>query len=174
MTNAVQAGFIFGTLAFALTGVANRFPASRIFALCSLLGAYFNAGFALLSEGLARAMAFRFAVGLALAGTYPIGMKLIVSWDPGRAEQSLGLLVGRLTLGTALPHGIRMLGGSSFDNRVPVKSNREIAESSGESEGDARTRKYDARRTGEGLSKKGDSSVPQALYRAQLVPADLG
>jgi predicted MFS family arabinose efflux permease len=47
-----------------------------------------------------------------LAGIYPLGMKLIVSWDPERAGQSLGLLVGMLTLGTALPHGIRMLGGS--------------------------------------------------------------
>lgn len=136
LTNAVQAGFIVGTLAFALTGVADRFPASRIFARCSLLGAFFNAGFALLSEGLVSAMAFRFAVGFALAGIYPLGMKLIVSWDPGRAGQSLGLLVGMLTLGTALPHGIRMLGGSSFDSRIPVKSNRGIAGSSRESEGD--------------------------------------
>ncbi|MGT2509214.1 hypothetical protein [Cupriavidus basilensis] len=39
-------------------------------------------------------------------------MKLVVSWDPLRAGQSLGLLVGMLTLGTALPHGIRALGAS--------------------------------------------------------------
>lgn len=39
LTNAVQAGFIAGTLGFALTGLADRFPASRIFALCALLGA---------------------------------------------------------------------------------------------------------------------------------------
>ena len=110
LTNAVQAGFIVGTLGFALTGLADRFPASRIFTLCSLLGALFNAGFALFSEGLASAMGLRFAVGIALAGIYPLGMKLIVSWDPARAGQSLGLLVGMLTLGTALPHGIRMLG----------------------------------------------------------------
>ena len=111
LTNAVQAGFIVGTLGFALTGLADRFPASRIFTVCSLLGALFNAGFALFSEGLASAMGLRFAVGIALAGIYPLGMKLIVSWDPARAGQSLGLLVGMLTLGTALPHGIRMLGG---------------------------------------------------------------
>jgi len=111
LTNAVQAGFIVGTLGFALTGLADRFPASRIFTLCSLLGALFNAGFAMFSEGLASAMGLRFAVGIALAGIYPLGMKLIVSWDPARAGQSLGLLVGMLTLGTALPHGIRMLGG---------------------------------------------------------------
>jgi predicted MFS family arabinose efflux permease len=40
-------------------------------------------------------------------------MKLIVSWDPQRAGQTLGLLVGMLTLGTALPHGIRMLGSAA-------------------------------------------------------------
>jgi len=112
LTNAVQAGFIVGTLVFALSGLADRFPASRIFAVASVLGAAFNAGFALFSTGLASALAYRFAVGLTLAGIYPLGMKLIVSWDPERAGQSLGLLVGMLTLGTALPHGIRMVGGS--------------------------------------------------------------
>ncbi len=112
LTNAVQGGFIVGTLAFALTGLADRVPASRIFTICSVLGAFFNAGFALASHDLSSAMWFRFAVGITLAGIYPLGMKLIVSWDPQRAGQSLGLLVGMLTLGTALPHGIRMLGGS--------------------------------------------------------------
>ena len=112
LTNAVQAGFIVGTLSFALTGLADRCPASRIFTVCSVLGALFNAAFAWFSTGLASAMAFRFLVGLAIAGIYPLGMKLIVSWDPARAGQSLGLLVGMLTLGTALPHGIRMAGGA--------------------------------------------------------------
>jgi MFS family permease len=112
LTNAVQFGFITGTLVFALAGLADRFAASRIFALCSLAGAGLNAAFALASDGLASAMVLRFGVGLALAGIYPIGMKLVVSWDPARAGRSLGLLVGMLTLGTALPHGIRMVGGS--------------------------------------------------------------
>ena len=112
LTNAVQSGFIVGTLSFALSGVADRFSASRIFVVCALLGAACNASFALLSHGLLAAMAFRFTVGLTLAGIYPLGMKLLVSWDPQRAGQSLGLLVGMLTLGTALPHGVRALGTS--------------------------------------------------------------
>lgn len=112
LTNAVQGGFIVGTLTFALTGLADRYPASRIFVLCSVLGALFNAGFAWSSTDLASAMAWRFAVGVTIAGIYPLGMKLIVSWDPARAGQSLGLLVGMLTLGTALPHGIRMVGAA--------------------------------------------------------------
>lgn len=111
LTNAVQAGFIVGTLTFALSGIADRFPASRIFAICSVLGAAFNAAFGLISTGLGSALWFRFAVGLSLAGIYPLGMKLVVSWNPESAGQNLGLLVGMLTLGTALPHGIRMLGG---------------------------------------------------------------
>ena len=127
LTNAVQAGFIVGTSVFALTGFADRYPASRIFAACSVLGALFNAAFAWLSEGLASAMAFRFMVGLTLAGIYPLGMKLIVSWDPQRAGQSLGLLVGMLTLGTALPHGIRMLGGTVLSWQLVIMTSSLLA-----------------------------------------------
>src|SRR3954465_9967821 len=39
LTSAVQLGFILGTLVFALTGLADRFQASRIFATCSVVGA---------------------------------------------------------------------------------------------------------------------------------------
>ena len=42
LTNGVQLGFIVGTLLFALTGLADRFAASRIFAVCAVLGAGFN------------------------------------------------------------------------------------------------------------------------------------
>ena len=112
LTNAVQGGFIVGTLTFAFSGLADRFPASRIFMVCSLAGALFNGLFALSSSGLDSALWLRFAVGLSLAGIYPLGMKLVVSWNPENAGKSLGLLVGMLTLGTALPHAIRMAGAS--------------------------------------------------------------
>jgi predicted MFS family arabinose efflux permease len=52
-------------------------------------------------------------VGLCLAGVYPLGMKLVVSWVPERAGSALAQLVGTLTLGTALPHGIRLLGAGA-------------------------------------------------------------
>jgi MFS family permease len=111
LTNAVQGGFIVGTLGIAFSGLGDRFPASRIIAVCCVFGALFNALFALASGGLASAMLFRFAVGLSLAGIYPLGMKLIVTWRPDTAGRSLGLLLGMLALGTALPHGIRAAGG---------------------------------------------------------------
>jgi hypothetical protein len=112
LTNAVQAGFIVGTLAFAWTGLADRWAASRIIAVCALAGAAFNALFALAATGLASAIALRFAVGLSLAGVYPLGMKLVVGWSPGSAGRSLGVLVGMLTLGSAIPHGVRALGAA--------------------------------------------------------------
>ena len=112
LTNAVQLGFILGTLGAAISGLADRFPASRIFAASALLGAAANAGFALLAGDLGAALMWRFVVGLALAGIYPLGMKLVVSWAPERAGQALAWLVGMLTFGTALPHGLRALGSA--------------------------------------------------------------
>jgi len=112
LTNAVQAGFITGTLAIALGGIADGFRASRIFVVCAVAGAVFNAAFASVSQGLASAIVLRFLVGLSLAGIYPIGMKLIVSWAPERTGQALAQLAAMLTLGTALPHALRGVGGS--------------------------------------------------------------
>jgi MFS family permease len=122
LTSAVQLGFIAGTLAFALSGLADRFPASRIFAVCAGAGAVANAGFALVATGLADAWAWRFATGVALAGVYPLGMKLVVSWAPDRSGEALGWLVGMLTLGTALPHAVRAAGGGWSWNLVVLTS----------------------------------------------------
>jgi MFS family permease len=111
LTNAVQLGFILGTLFFALSGMADRYAASRIFAVCAVCGAAANALFAWFADGMESGVALRFVVGLCLAGVYPLGMKLVVSWVPERAGAALAWLVGMLTLGTALPHGIRLAGG---------------------------------------------------------------
>jgi hypothetical protein len=110
LTNSVQLGFILGTLTISLSGLADRFAASRIFVISACAGAVFNACFAWFSHGLTSAAAFRFLVGLSLAGIYPIGMKLVVSWAPERTGAALAYLVGMLTLGTALPQGVRFIG----------------------------------------------------------------
>ncbi len=110
LTMAVQAGFASGTLLAAMTGLADRFPASRVFACACVLGAASNCGFALLADGTQSGAAWRFLTGLCLAGIYPLGMKLVVSWSPDRAGRALGWLVGMLTLGTALPHLVSAVG----------------------------------------------------------------
>lgn len=102
LLNATQLGFIVGTLTLAATALADRFPAHRVFFVSSIVGAAANIGF-FASDGFVTALAFRFVTGLALAGIYPLGMKLVVGWAPERAGVVLGWLVGALVIGTALP-----------------------------------------------------------------------
>lgn len=112
LTNAVQAGFICGTLMIAITGIADRFPASRIFSCAAILGALFNLCFAWLANQIVEGMFYRFCVGMSLAGIYPIGMKLAVQWAPEKKAQVLSLLIAMLTLGTALPYALNGLASN--------------------------------------------------------------
>lgn len=109
LTIAVQAGFITGTLLIATTGLADLMRASHLFALSAVLGATINAAFIGVAESVTLAVVARFATGLCLAGIYPLGMKLVVSWTPNHAGAALGWLVGMLTLGIASPHLLRGL-----------------------------------------------------------------
>lgn len=107
LTLAVQAGFIVGTLTIAVTGLADRFGASRIFSLSCLLGALTNGAYVFAAGLLPLDVLLRFATGLCLAGIYPLGMKMVIAWTPNYAGAALAWLVGMLTLGTALPHLMR-------------------------------------------------------------------
>lgn len=110
LTSSVQLGFVTGTLVFSVSGLADRFASSRLFLCSALIGGASNAGFALLSDSVATGMVFRFFTGLMLAGIYPVGMKLVVSWAPEKKGEALGWLVGMLCLGTAFPHLVRGIG----------------------------------------------------------------
>lgn len=107
LTNAAQTGFIAGTLLVSLSGLADRFAASRIFVVSSVIGATTNAAFVVFGMSLEVALALRFIVGISLAGIYPLGMKLVVTWSHRSSSMTLALLVGMLTVGTAMPHLIR-------------------------------------------------------------------
>ena len=110
ITNSVQLGFIFGTLVFAVTGFADRYRPSIIVSLCCLTGALANFLIVIDNIPFLTALLLRFIVGMSLAGIYPIGMKLIITWDPKGAGNSLSLLVGMLVMGSALPYLIRAVG----------------------------------------------------------------
>lgn len=112
LTNAVQLGFIVGTLSFSLSGLADRFAASRIFAACAVTGAILNALFTFGAHGLHAGLPLRFAIGFCLAGVYPLSMKLIVSWVPDKAGNALSQLIGMQTIGVALPYGVRAVGAN--------------------------------------------------------------
>lgn len=109
---ATQLGFIAGTLAFAFSGAADRFQPTRIFVVCSMLGALANAAVTWGVSDYGLFWSLRFVVGMCLAGIYPLGMKMLVQRVGSKPAAALGWLVGMLTLGTAMPHGLRALGQS--------------------------------------------------------------
>ena len=119
LTSAVQLGFVAGTLVFALLMVADRFAPTAVFLVCSLFGAAANAAMLLTDGRLAALLVLRFAVGFLLAGIYPVGMKIAAMWYRERLGAVLGVLIGALVLGTALPHGLRALAGSGAVGNVP-------------------------------------------------------
>jgi MFS transporter, DHA1 family, inner membrane transport protein len=112
LTAAVQLGFIAGTLVFALLAVADRFSPRRVFLVCSLLGAALAWITVWLPPDLATLLVLRFATGACLAGIYPVGMKIAAGWYAHGLGWALGVLVGALVLGTALPYGLRALGAA--------------------------------------------------------------
>jgi MFS family permease len=112
LTSAVQVGFVAGTLVFALLMIADRYPPTRVFLACAALGALANAATVLLGHQWTVLLALRFAVGFLLAGVYPVGMRIAASWYREGLGAAMGVLIGALVLGTALPHGLRALGVS--------------------------------------------------------------
>jgi len=79
LTNGVQAGFVVGAIGSSILGLPDRWPLNRMMAgAAALAGA---ANLVLLAEpGIAAAIAARFVTGIALAGVYPLAIKLMATW----------------------------------------------------------------------------------------------
>ncbi|MGA0601251.1 MFS transporter [Caulobacter sp. KR2-114] len=116
LTSAVQAGFVLGTLASVLVGIPDRFDPRRIFLISALAAATASATLVVLPPTGPGILALRFITGIALAGVYPIGMRLAATWASGDLGLLVGLLVGALTLGSASPHALAAL--AQLDWRV--------------------------------------------------------
>jgi MFS family permease len=104
LTIAVQAGFIVGTLASALVNLPDVFSARRVMTVGIVLGAAANGALALWASSLGPGLLLRFATGLCLAGAYPPAMKIMATWFREGRGLAIGILVGALTVGSAIPH----------------------------------------------------------------------
>ncbi len=104
LTTAVQIGFVAGTLTSAILALADRVPSRRLFLLCAVVAGLATLGMAAVPPAGPAALALRFVAGAAIAGVYPIGMKLAAGWARGDLGLMIGLLVAALTLGSASPH----------------------------------------------------------------------
>ncbi len=110
-TSAVSIGFVVGTLLSALLTLSDRMQPTRLFAISALVAAAVNAAILGIDPSSFLVIVFRFITGMCMAGIYPVGMKLASSWSRGDTGFLVGLLVGALTLGSALPHLFNVAGG---------------------------------------------------------------
>jgi MFS family permease len=122
LSSGVQLGFVAGALAVAASGLADRFDPRRVFATCGVLAALCNAALLIAPIGGTIAILLRFFTGLLLAGVYPVGMKIAVGWGTKDRGLLVGLLVGALTVGSALPHLAAWLGGADWRSVIVTTS----------------------------------------------------
>ena len=115
VTASVQLGFVLGALLSALTNLADRVPTQRLFAACALVGAGVNAALVWVEPDPGTLIALRMLTGVCLAGVYPPAMKLVATWTRRDRGLAIGILVGALTVGSALPHLLNaVLGGAGM------------------------------------------------------------
>ena len=104
---AVQFGFIVGTLLSALGNLPDLYSPRIIIAISIALGAAVNSALALWTESLYVALVLRAVTGVCMAGAYPPAMKIMATWFQKGRGLAMGILIGALTVGSAMPHLIR-------------------------------------------------------------------
>jgi MFS family permease len=113
LTVAVQLGFAAAAIGLALTGAADAIAGPRLIAAGAAVAAIGNLGFAAFATGPATALPWRAVTGAGLAAVYPVALKMLAGWFVRRRGLAIGVLIGALTIGSALPHLIRAVGATS-------------------------------------------------------------
>jgi MFS family permease len=111
LTVAVQIGFSVGAIVFALFNVPDVFSPIKVLVVSAIAAAAANAAFAMLAGNPVPAILLRGATGFFLAGVYPTGMKIIAGWFQKGRGLALGIMIGALSVGSALPHAVNSVGG---------------------------------------------------------------
>jgi MFS family permease len=118
LTIAVQLGFVCGALVSSFLNLSDIISPKHVI-LGGTIGAAAANGLLLEFAGEAGiGIALRFATGFFLAGVYPPALKLMATWFQRDRGLALGILVGAIVLGQAMPHLINGLGG--LDWRVVI------------------------------------------------------
>jgi MFS family permease len=107
LTIAVQVGFIIGTLLSALGNLPDIYSPRVLMAISAAAGAVANGALALWGDNLATALILRIITGICMAGAYPPAMKIMATWFRDGRGVAMGILIGALTAGSAIPHLIR-------------------------------------------------------------------
>ena len=126
LTIAVQLGFVTGALVSSVLNVADVIEARLVIAVGALGAAGANV-LLLLAHGPGLALPLRALTGFFLAGVYPPALKLMATWFRRGRGVALGILVGALTIGSAVPHLVNGLGGLDWRVVIAVTSLLTIA-----------------------------------------------
>ncbi|MEM7798673.1 MAG: MFS transporter [Chloroflexota bacterium] len=110
LTMTVQIGFVVGALVSTLLNLADRLPSRYMLPASAILAGLATAFIPLFEASYAFTLVLRFLTGFFLAGVYPVGMKLMATWTKTERGLAIGLLVGALTIGSALPHLLNIFG----------------------------------------------------------------
>ena len=121
LTIAVQLGFVVGAVASAALNLADLVPARRLILIGATGAALANAGL-LLADGPGLALPLRFLTGVFLAAVYPPALKAMATWFRRGRGTALGVMVGALTVGAAMPHFVNGLGGVQWQVVIATTS----------------------------------------------------
>ncbi|HEY5544754.1 MAG TPA: MFS transporter [Gemmatimonadaceae bacterium] len=108
LTLAVQLGFVLGSLASAALLLSDLVRARYLAAVASMLAAGATAALALGGLTGWQAIGLRLLTGASLACVYPPGMKIAAGWTQRHRGTAIGILVGAVTVGSALPNLLRV------------------------------------------------------------------
>jgi MFS family permease len=110
LTIGVQVGFVLGAVGSSVFGLSDLISSKKLMIFGATGSALANAGI-LLSDGVWGAICLRILTGVFLALVYPPALKLIATWFTRGRGLALGVLIGALTMGSALPHFVNAVGG---------------------------------------------------------------
>ncbi|WP_245902856.1 MFS transporter [Salinigranum rubrum] len=111
LTSAVQVGFVVGALLSAVLTLSDTVQPRYLFTASAFAGAGCTVVLASVVDSAFPAIVLRFLTGVALAGVYPPGMKVVAGWFREGRGLAIGTLIGALSVGSALPHLVRGVGG---------------------------------------------------------------
>ena len=118
---AVQLGFVLGAFVLTIAGASDRFGARHLILCGAAIAALANAVIVVLPN-FAWALPARFLTGAALAAVYPSSLKVMSSWYSIGRGAALGIMIGALTVGSALPHLVNALGGLQWQATMLIAS----------------------------------------------------
>ena len=111
LSTVVQLGFVAGTALAALLNLADTLPSRWYFAGAATAAGAANAAL-LLAPTYRWALVCRALTGVCLAGVYPPAMKMAATWFRDRRGLAIGVVVGALTIGKAVPYLVHAVPGA--------------------------------------------------------------